>query len=678
MRLAADLDDDGRVEIVVASHSGTTRVLAAPGQARRSPEWTTFRGGATRDGQPAGSLAVELCFPSIDLALRTAPAGGGDFSVTLSDVEVGCWLDVDTDVDASWFRIDAIEPEIVRYHLEPNTEISQRSVTLLLGGAEHRIVQPPCTLGLSASEIAVSSTGSGHDLDIVTEASCPWSARSDSDWLSVDRGAGSGATSLTLTTSPNDGVARTGRVSVGGAVLVVHQSATGGEADADADGIEDGVDNCPGLANSGQEDVDLNGIGDRCQVDVLVRASSDELENLASLVVALELLDGPALELVEVLLSDTLAGEACAMEHPEANRLDLSCDFADGTGPVLGLLRLVHRHDGTVVDDCGDVVLPALQADFMDGSSSLLDGVELDCQLHSGLAGDVHPSPTGDGRRDLADLVELRRHLTAGTELDTLSRSRVDLHPSRRHCERLPMAADGWESDGDGQVTADDLTVMTELVLGSRVPVVGDCESLPVVEPTERDLPGDLAPAGGDGRVDIADVVETLRVAVGFATLDEADMARVDVSPLTEDLSIIGDGQVNIADVVELLRVAVGMQEVRWPERTIDVTLEWSEAPFVAALVRVDGAPAWAELSAFELAGCPGDTAEDADIADADGTWSRLCVSDPTELTAESAFGTIRYRSREAIDPATLSVEVEMVDRLLLPVGVGLGLVASP
>jgi alpha-glucosidase len=40
-----------------------------------------------------------------------------------------------------------------------------------------------------------------------------------------------------------------------------------GDIDSDGDGIPDGSDNCPGIANPGQEDLDGDGIGDACDTD---------------------------------------------------------------------------------------------------------------------------------------------------------------------------------------------------------------------------------------------------------------------------------------------------------------------------------------------------------------------------------------------------------------------------
>lgn len=50
----------------------------------------------------------------------------------------------------------------------------------------------------------------------------------------------------------------------GDTTILLNWAETGVVQDADGDGVEDDVDNCPTLANPGQEDADLDGIGDVC------------------------------------------------------------------------------------------------------------------------------------------------------------------------------------------------------------------------------------------------------------------------------------------------------------------------------------------------------------------------------------------------------------------------------
>ena len=76
-------------------------------------------------------------------------------------------------------------------------------------------------------------------------------------------------------------------------------------------------------------------------------------------------------------------------------------------------------------------------------------------------------------------------------------------------------------------------------------------------------VPGDVAPApGGDGRVDIGDVVLALRAAVGLATITPELLARGDVAPgerVGTEHRVIGDGVIDIADAVVLLQASTGL-----------------------------------------------------------------------------------------------------------------------
>ena len=75
-------------------------------------------------------------------------------------------------------------------------------------------------------------------------------------------------------------------------------------------------------------------------------------------------------------------------------------------------------------------------------------------------------------------------------------------------------------------------------------------------------LLGDLAPVpGGDGVVNVGDVIVALRISVGLEPVTADALARGDVAPGVRTGSthrVIGDGQIDIGDVVVLLQASTG------------------------------------------------------------------------------------------------------------------------
>ena len=146
----------------------------------------------------------------------------------------------------------------------------------------------PCAeLAATATTTAFGSDGaSGATLSISTGEGCAWTASSDSAWVTLSAGSGSGDAALTFDVALNGtAVARTAVVTVDSdgadaATISISQEANACAADSDGDGVGDCDDGCPsdpgktspGACGCGVADSDSDGDGtpdcnDGCPTD---------------------------------------------------------------------------------------------------------------------------------------------------------------------------------------------------------------------------------------------------------------------------------------------------------------------------------------------------------------------------------------------------------------------------
>jgi hypothetical protein len=350
------------------------------------------------------------------------------------------------------------------------------------------------------------------------------------------------------------------------------------------------------------------------------------------------------------------------------------CQDVAGTHPT-GPCGCDHSDaDGDATLDCLDNCPHDANADQADADG---DGEGDACEPPC-VMGDIHPHGTGNGVVNLADYIMARR-LGLGIVTWHPHDACGDVHPGSLACDSL-TGADHWCPQGNGSINLGDILVVRRMALLVLEVACEECAiQLARALPTERRVPGDVAPAARpDGRVDVADVTLALRLAVGLDGGAPDRVLRADVAPARPEgalLAVGGDGSVTIADAVLLLRAAVGLETLAWPLRELAVDIG-SAPPFVGSALSVQGWPSWAELIAVEVTGCA-DGASDG-IEPRSSGWATSCVTDPVPLADVTRLATITYRAPEPLPAEGLTVTVSVVDATLDVVEVPGTLVASP
>jgi len=84
----------------------------------------------------------------------------------------------------------------------------------------------PCTYSLSASSQSFTSTAGTGSVNVITTSACAWTAVSNANFITITSGAsGTGNGTVSYSVSANNGVARTGTLTVAGKTYTVNQSA---------------------------------------------------------------------------------------------------------------------------------------------------------------------------------------------------------------------------------------------------------------------------------------------------------------------------------------------------------------------------------------------------------------------------------------------------------------------
>lgn len=236
--------------------------------------------------------------------------------------------------------------------------------------------------------------------------------------------------------------------------------------DTDNDAVYDDLDNCPVDANSNQDDLDQDGIGDACDSDI----DGDSLSNSAD---NCPLIANPS----QLDLDQDGLGDACDSDM-DGDGLTNDEESNLGTNPAS------HDSDGDGLQDGDEVNTYGTSPLLSDtDSDNLDDGYEVQTSQTDPLASDTDNDGFNDG-------FEVSY---ASDPLDAAS---------------LPMIADG-DLNADGQVNVADVLIAQRISLGL------------ITATNEHIAHGDVAPlvSGSpqpDGNLNAADVLVIQRKALGY------------------------------------------------------------------------------------------------------------------------------------------------------------------
>jgi Putative binding domain, N-terminal/Viral BACON domain len=103
-----------------------------------------------------------------------------------------------------------------------------RNGTITIAGQSFTVNQTAalpqtCTYSVSPTNVKMGKGGDSKSVKVTTSSGCAWTASSNTSWISVDPGSGTGTGNVTITAAKNTGGKRTGSATVAGQTVTVEQ-----------------------------------------------------------------------------------------------------------------------------------------------------------------------------------------------------------------------------------------------------------------------------------------------------------------------------------------------------------------------------------------------------------------------------------------------------------------------
>jgi|GEM_PF-564288 len=173
--------------------------------------------------------AATACNYSINPTNRTFTAAAStDGSIAVTTTSNCSWTATKS-ANASWVTItDGASGSgngTVKFSVAANTGAS-RTATITIGGQIFTITQEaPCAYSISpTSSQPLSAAGGDNSFTLTTSSGCQWTATTTDTWITFPNGPnGTGTGAVNFTVQANTGIARVGKITVGGKEFTVNQ-----------------------------------------------------------------------------------------------------------------------------------------------------------------------------------------------------------------------------------------------------------------------------------------------------------------------------------------------------------------------------------------------------------------------------------------------------------------------
>lgn len=199
-------------------------------------------GSLTVAGRSVSITQFGACSYTLSPTSKEIPSSGGTGTVGVSTRSDCTWTATVSTAAASWITITGGQSGTgngtVSYSVAANPLTSSRSGTISVGGRTSTINQSAdissCTYSPGYTTKTMTWCGGERTIQVTTQGDCPWTATSDSSWLTIILPSRTGSRALSYTVAANTtGAARTARLTISGTPVTITQNARSGSGTYD-------------------------------------------------------------------------------------------------------------------------------------------------------------------------------------------------------------------------------------------------------------------------------------------------------------------------------------------------------------------------------------------------------------------------------------------------------------